>query len=164
MTAPPTLLANVTAIDAGAHVTAAAFLGRRPVLALGDGTLLFADDATRVAAHPDASILAAVAAPDRIVTGGDDGRVVSTDAGGSPVAIADEPGQWIDAVALRPDGATAWSGGKTGRTRSAKGEIRSLTVASTARGLAFAPKGYRLAAAHYNGASLWFPNTAEAPL
>ena len=31
------------------------------------------------------------------------------------------------------------------------------------RGLAFFPKGYRLAVAHYNGASLWFPNTAAAP-
>jgi WD40 repeat protein len=28
------------------------------------------------------------------------------------------------------------------------------------RGIAFLPKGYRLAIAHYNGASLWFPNTA----
>ena len=31
------------------------------------------------------------------------------------------------------------------------------------RGLAFAPKGYRLAFSHYNGASLWFPNAAEPP-
>ena len=30
-------------------------------------------------------------------------------------------------------------------------------------GLAFAPKGRRLAIAHYNGATLWFPNTAAAP-
>ena len=32
-----------------------------------------------------------------------------------------------------------------------------------ARGLAFLPKGYRLAAAHYNGVSLWFPNVVAAP-
>ncbi len=29
-------------------------------------------------------------------------------------------------------------------------------------GLAFAPKGFRLAIAHYNGATLWFPNAAGA--
>ena len=31
------------------------------------------------------------------------------------------------------------------------------------RGLAFLPKGYRLAAAHYNGVSLWFPNADATP-
>jgi WD40 repeat protein len=31
------------------------------------------------------------------------------------------------------------------------------------RGLSFAPKGYRLAMAHYNGATLWFPNLDAAP-
>jgi hypothetical protein len=29
--------------------------------------------------------------------------------------------------------------------------------------LAFAPKGVRLAVAHYNGVSLWFPNAQAAP-
>jgi WD40 repeat protein len=29
--------------------------------------------------------------------------------------------------------------------------------------LAFAPKGFRLAVAHYNGASLWFPNAKAQP-
>ena len=33
-----------------------------------------------------------------------------------------------------------------------------LEVPSTVGGLAFAPKGLRLAIAHYNGVTLWFPN------
>jgi len=33
-------------------------------------------------------------------------------------------------------------------------------VPSTVGGLAFAPKGLRLAIAHYNGVTLWFPNMA----
>src|SRR3981081_4069777 len=39
-----------------------------------------------------------------------------------------------------------------------------MAVRSTVGGLAFAPKGLRLAVAHYNGVTLWFPNmvaTAE---
>jgi len=35
-------------------------------------------------------------------------------------------------------------------------------VPSTFGGLAFFPKGLRLAIAHYNGATLWFPNAAGA--
>ena len=34
---------------------------------------------------------------------------------------------------------------------------------STVGGLAFAPKGLRLAVAHYNGATLWFPNAEAKP-
>jgi WD40 repeat protein len=44
-----------------------------------------------------------------------------------------------------------------------KGEVRSFEAPSTVAGLCFAPKGLRLAIAHYNGASLWFPNAAAAP-
>ncbi len=163
---PPSssLIESVVPIAADAHVTAAAFLAGVPVLALGDGSLLFAGEALRrVAAHPDASILCAVATDRAFVTGGDDGRVVSTDAAGASTDLADEKGQWIDALAVREDGAAAWAAGKTVRARSAKAEVKSLVAASTVRGVAFAPKGYRLALAHYNGASLWFPNTAEPP-
>ena len=45
--------------------------------------------------------------------------------------------------------------------RTAKGAERMLAVPSTAGGLAFAPKGLRLAVAHYNGVTLWFPKCAE---
>ena len=41
--------------------------------------------------------------------------------------------------------------------------MRTLAAPSSVRGLAFLPKGYRLAISHYNGASLWFPNAAAAP-
>ena len=36
-------------------------------------------------------------------------------------------------------------------------------MVSTVGGLAFAPKGLRLAIAHYNGATLWFPNAKADP-
>ncbi|MFD0935179.1 WD40 repeat domain-containing protein, partial [Methylobacterium trifolii] len=48
--------------------------------------------------------------------------------------------------------------GRSVVARDAKGRERSLTAPSTGRGLAFAPKGYRLAVSHYNGVSLWYPN------
>jgi len=41
--------------------------------------------------------------------------------------------------------------------------VKSLDLPSTAGGLAFLPKGFRLAIAHYNGASLWFPNAQVKP-
>jgi len=41
--------------------------------------------------------------------------------------------------------------------------VKSFTAPSTVQGLAFFPKGTRIAIAHYNGATLWFPNTAASP-
>ena len=39
----------------------------------------------------------------------------------------------------------------------------SFAAIQPLRGLAFAPKGYRIAYAHNGGASLWFPNASAAP-
>ncbi len=165
MSETASLSQHVTSIAAGEQVVATCFLGRTPVFALADGTILFAGigEETRIAAHPDAAILVAASDGKRLVTGGDDGRVVATDSGGVTTALAAEKGKWIDALALRADGALAWSAGKTVFARDTKGETKKLDAPSSVRGLAFLPKGYRLAIAHYNGASLWFPNAAAKP-
>ncbi len=161
---PQSLADRVTPIDAGEGVIAAGFFGAEPVLALANGDILFVGgDARRVAAHPGAGILLARFMNDAIVTGGDDGRIVETRDAGGAVEIASETGKWIDALCLRADGAIAWSAGKTVRARDTKGDIKTQTAPSSVRGVCFMPKGYRLAVAHYNGVSLWFPNTAAEP-
>ncbi len=163
MVAPAaSLTAHVTPLDAGAPVAAAGFLGEVPALALEDGTVLLAtpEDEQRVAAHPDASILVAVASGDTFITGGDDGRVVAASQDGGVQEIADEKGKWIDALAARDDGSIAWSSGKNVRSRAPAGGIKTFAAPSNVRGLAFMPKGYRIAIAHYDGATLWFPNAA----
>jgi WD40 repeat protein len=162
---PTSLVAHVTPFDAGAPVAAAGFLGQVPALALEDGTMLLVTPETeqRIAAHPDASILVAVASGDKFITGGDDGRVVAVSADGTVQEIADERGKWIDALAARDDGSIAWSSGKNVRARDPAGGIKTFTAPSSVRGLAFMPKGYRIAIAHYDGATLWFPNAAAPP-
>jgi WD40 repeat protein len=159
------LTANVTPLDAGAPVAAAGFLGQIPALALEDGTVLLAKPAAgqAIAAHPDAAILVAVTAAGKFITGGDDGRVVIVSPDGATREIADEKGKWIDALAARTDGAIAWSCGKNVRARDHTGGIKTFAAPSSVRGLAFMPKGYRIAIAHYDGASLWFPNAAAPP-
>ena len=159
------LTANVRPLEAGAPVAAAGFLGEIPALALEDGTVLLATSGAgqRIAAHKDAAILVAVASGGTFITGGDDGRVVVVSADGTVKEISNQKGKWIDALAARPDGAIAWSSGKSVRARDTSGGVKEFTAPSTVRGLAFMPKGYRIAIAHYDGASLWFPNTAAPP-
>jgi WD40 repeat protein len=157
------LTSHVAPVEAGDHVIAADFLDGEPVLALAEGEVLFCNQNKRVKAHDDATILVAASDHRRMITGGDDGRVVETLPDGSVRELGNENGKWIDAVTLRDDGSTAWSLSKTVRARDPKGVVKSFEAASSVRGLAFMPKGYRLALAHYNGVSLWFPNIAGVP-
>ena len=113
-------------------------------------------------------ILCAASDGARLVMGGDDGKLVSLDATGEVALIATDPKRrWIDNIALHPDGAVAWSAGKTAFVRNGKAndkiEEKSFDAPSTVGGLAFAPKGLRVAIAHYNGVTLWFPNMAAKP-
>ena len=163
---PPSVVERTRPIAAGAPVVGVHFIGEVAALALGEEALLLvAADGTarRVAVH-DGGILAMAGEGARVVTGGDDGKVVAADAAGAASVVAlDAKRRWIDHVALGPDGAVAWSAGKTAFARIGRGEARALDVPSTVGALAFAPKGMRLAIAHYNGASLWFPNAAAEP-
>jgi len=150
------------AVAAGGGVVGAHFLGRTAVFVLGEEALLFAehDGELRRMAVNDGAILAAACDGSRVVSGGDDGKVVTTDAGSSRVLATDPKQRWIDHIALGPDGAVAWSAGKTAFVQAK--QSRQYEAPSTVGGLAFLPKGFRLAIAHYNGATLWFPNAAQA--
>jgi WD40 repeat protein len=164
-TAAPSLTQAVTPVAAGAHVTGLAWLRDTVAFAVADGGVVLAKDGAthRVEAHPDAGVLVAAGDGERFVTGGDDGRVAVTGADGSTRTLAEAKGAWIDTLALHAGGAYAFGAGRRVVARDDKGRERTLEVPSAARGLAFAPKGYRLAVSHYNGVSLWFPNLDAAP-
>ncbi|MBV9566201.1 MAG: WD40 repeat domain-containing protein [Bradyrhizobium sp.] len=157
---------RVTPVSLGAPVSSVHFLRDNAVFVGAEESVAFVDKAGeigRVATH-GGGILCAVSDGKRVVSGGDDGKVVAVDAEGEVAVLAtDAKRRWIDCVALHGDGAFAWSAGKTAFVRSGKGEEKSLEVPSTVGGLAFAPKGLRLAIAHYNGATLWFPNMTGTP-
>ena len=158
----PSLAAKVRSLDAGSHVVAATFLGATAAFALGEGEILLAGEAERRVRAHDGAILEAASDGKRLVTAGDDGKLVATGANGDTEVLAEAPGKWIDHVALGPDGAFAWSIGKTAFARTKKGD-RSLDLPTSVGGLAFAPKGLRLAITHYSGATLWFPNADARP-
>src|SRR5690349_19878471 len=97
-------------------IVAAHFLGRTAAFVLGEEAIVLAPpegEPRRVAVHGGA-ILDTKADASRIVTAGDDGKIVATAADGTSSVLASDPKhRWIDHVALGPDGAVAWSAGKT---------------------------------------------------
>jgi WD40 repeat protein len=151
----------------GGSVVAVHFLGRSAAFVLGEEAIVLVSpdgEPRRVAAH-DGAILNTAADDRRVVTAGDDGKIVATDAEATSTVLATDPKhRWIDHVALGPEGAVAWSAGKTAyvQAKDSNKEPRAFEAPSTVGGLAFFPKGFRLAIAHYNGATLWFPNAPGA--
>ena len=158
-----TVTDKVRPLALGMPVTSVHFLGDRAAFVGAEESVALvnaADEISKVEVH-GGGILCATSDGARLVTGGDDGKLVALDKTGEVALLATDPKRrWIDNVALHPDGAVAWSVGKTAFVRGGKGEDKSFEVPSTVGGLAFAPKGLRLAIAHYNGVTLWFPNMA----
>ncbi len=134
--------------------------------ALGDGSLrLAALSAPRsletVAVHDGAVLaLAADARLAGFVSGGDDGRFLRIAPDGSIAELGSFGGKWVEQVATFSDGRAgvlACAAGKFVHVfDSAGGKLKSCEHPSTVTGIAFDAKGKRIAASHYNGATLWF--------
>jgi WD40 repeat protein len=130
----------------------------------GDGSVRF-EGGEFSAAH-DGAILCAVPHPsgEGVITGGDDGRLIWHRRGEAGVLATSTKGQWIDAVdASSESGLIAFSAGKTLTVLDAKdaGFRRDFQHERTVSGVAFEPKGRRIATSTYGGAALWFARIAE---
>ena len=145
--------------DFDAQVTAALFDSTGAVFALGDGSVRF-DDRQRVEAHDGAVLCAAVhPSGEGVVTGGDDGKVVWSRRGEDPQILATAKNQWIDAIdASAASGLVAFSYGRTLAVIDPNdtGFRRDFQHERTVSGVAFEPKGRRIATSTYGGAALWY--------
>ena len=145
--------------------------GTHAAFALGDGTVRLVEAAspeawTTIEAH-DGGVLALAADTGGagFVTGGDDGKFVRIGAGGAITEIAGFGSRWVEHVASFADqkaSLLACSAGKAVHLYDASGvRLKTFEHPSTVTGIAFDARGKRLAASHYNGASLWFTNATS---
>jgi WD40 repeat protein len=146
-----------------AYVTAAEFTKGGCAFALGDGRVVFEGD-REVQAH-DGAVLCAVVHPsgEGLITGGDDGKVVWSRPSGVDV-LAEVKNRWIDCVAASPDsGLVAFGAGREVHVRDVKDAAfaRTFTHDKSVAGLAFEPKGRKLAAATYGGVAVWYARINE---
>lgn len=146
--------------DLGAYVINTVPVGEGIAFALADGRVSI-DLATPFQAH-EGGILCATSFGLGMATGGDDGLVRRIGPDGGLETLADLNGKWIDQIsAAEGTGVAAASGKSVHLIKPGVGVVRSLNHSSTVSGLAFDPKGKRLACAHYDGVSLWWANAAE---
>ncbi|WP_308720166.1 WD40 repeat domain-containing protein [Komagataeibacter xylinus] len=100
------------------------------------------------------------AAPTGFLTGGDDNSLRRIAADGSVSELA-KGRRWIEHIttwANDKGGVIAFAAGKQVELRDAAGRdtLKVLEHPSTVSGIVFDAKGKRIAASHYNGASMWF--------
>ena len=151
--------------DLGAFVVAASFArgGTSAAFALGDGSLRIAPRAggewRGVETHDGAVLaLAADAGADGYLSGGDDGKLCRT--GETAQEIAGFGMKWVEHVSSFADAKTGLLACTVGRQvhlfDGAGKRLKVLEHPSSVTGMAFDTKGKRIAASHYNGASVWF--------
>lgn len=149
-----------------APATSAHWIGDTALFALGDGCLRTAGIQAKLSAPVqvhDGAILCAAVHPDgkRLVTGGDDGRVMLVTADGANETLA-ELGKWVDhLVASAASGVIVAGVGKQAIIFREGTEAHRFTYPSTVGGLALDAKGRRLAASHYGGATLRYALMAD---
>ena len=95
----------------------------------------------------------------QILVGCDSGRLLAIDPDGAAMELSrTDDGRWIDTVATHPKSSLrAYASGKTITVITSDGTIANSFsgLISTPSGLAFSPDGMRLAAALYNGVTIW---------
>ncbi len=158
-------ISNLEAGEEGiGHVETCGFLGDSAVFASAEGDMYFLDDEQSSIRVHDGLLAAKVSQDGRaLITSGEDGKVCRVHHDQTVDVLYEQKGWWIDQLASGPSGAIAFGTGKKGIVLFEDGKAKSFSCERTIEGLAFAPKGMRLAIARYDGVELLWITTQNPP-
>jgi len=156
---------TVAPLDLDGHCIAAAFVGGVPFFALADGGVHRLDHGHKSGQVHD-GLLAATTdwSNSRLITGGEDGKVVATAVDGASATLAEIGRKWVTSVAAGPKSAIAFASGRSAWVRLDDGKLKEFQHPRSVEGVAFSPKGVRIGVARYNGVTLHFPAAEGKPV
>lgn len=160
-------MAKVEAISLTDYVVASGFLGEAAVFVLGDGSVVVRHGAAeeRHTVHDGGLLAARISADGKgLLSSGDDGRVIRTNASGETSVLFEKKGKWLDQLAEGPQGAIACASGRMAWVRLADGSVHEFPHDKAVGGVAFLPKGLRLATATTDMARLLWVTAKGAPV
>ncbi len=152
-------MVTIANLDKGSFTQWAGFLNREPLFLDAEGYGRFLQGREkRVDLHE--GLLCAQTARDgrSLVSGGEDGKICRVTDEGDVSLVHQAGNKWIDKIACGPNNYVAYGSGRSGGMLQANGEIQEIRVERSIEGLAFAPKGMRLAIARYDGVELQWVN------
>ena len=155
---------TITPLDLDGHCITAAFLNDIPFFALADGMVHWLDHGQKsVKLHEGLLSATTTAKNDLMISGGEDGKVMMLAPSGAVEELENIGKKWVTSVASGPQGALAYASGRNAWVRFANGKTKEFTQPRSVEGIAFSPKGMRIAVARYNGATLHFPAADGTP-
>ncbi|MCL7996644.1 WD40 repeat domain-containing protein [Brucella sp. 21LCYQ03] len=156
---------TVAPLDLDGHCLYARFIKGVPFFALADGTIHRLDNGHQTSEAHDGLLSATLSFDGKsLLTGGEDGRVCQTASDGTVTELAKVPRKWMTAIASGPSGTVAFASSRSAWVRTSNGKVQEYTQERSVEGIAFAPKGQRLAIARYNGATLIWTGTEAKPV
>ena len=156
-------MTTVAPYDFDEHVEFAGFVDDQPVFALVDGTVRFPTSGELVIEANDGLLSADIALDGKsLVTGGEEGRVMRVTRDGASL-VAEQARKWIDVVTCGPNGAVGFAAGRTVWVAT-QDLLNQFDHERAVEGIAFAPKGMRIACSRYNGVSMHWVAQKAAPV
>ncbi len=154
---------NMTHYDLQSYCLSCGFIGNKPAFVSVEGLIVFLTPTPQIF-EVHKGIISSHFSRDNtaIITGGEDGKICQTTANGHTELLSQKERKWINNVAFGPQKAFAFSSARLAFVHVGK-EQQELPHERSIEGLAFAPKGLRLAVAHYNGVTLHWLSTQTSP-
>ncbi|WP_208441819.1 WD40 repeat domain-containing protein [Bartonella raoultii] len=154
---------NMTHYDLQSYCLSCGFIGNKPAFVSVEGLIVFLTPTPQIF-EVHKGIISSHFSRDNtaIITGGEDGKICQTIANGHTELLSQKERKWINNVAFGPQKAFAFSSARLAFVHVGK-EQQELPHERSIEGLAFAPKGLRLAVAHYNGVTLHWLSTQTSP-
>jgi WD40 repeat protein len=154
------MMSTIANLDSGTYTQWAGFLDDIPTFADAQGFIRLVEGKEKSVDVHDGLLCAT---PDidgkSLVSGGEDGLICRLNADGNSNIVHQSGTKWIDKIATGPAGTIAYGSGKKGQIILNTGDFREINIDRTIEGLAFAPKGMRLAIARYDGVELQWINS-----
>ncbi|WP_455480191.1 WD40 repeat domain-containing protein [Bartonella sp. B23] len=145
--------------DLRSYCLSCGFINNKPTFVSVEGLIVFLSSTPKII-EVHQGIISSHFSHDNtaIITGGEDGKACQTTADGRTEVLGQQERKWISKVAFGPQKVFAFASSRLTLVNIGKG-LQKLIHEHSVEGLAFAPKGLRLAVAHYNGVTLHWLST-----
>ena len=155
---------TVAPLDLNEHCISALFIDDIPFFALASGDVHRLDYGHHSHEMHDGLLAASISTDGlSLLTSGEDGKVMGLSAKGQETELASIGSKWISALSSGPNQALGFATGRKASIRLKDGTMREFEEKRSVEGIAFAPKGMRVAFARYNGVSLHWVNNQTPP-
>ncbi|MCZ2204453.1 WD40 repeat domain-containing protein [Bartonella sp. A05] len=154
---------SITSYNLQSYCLSCGFIDNKPAFVSAEGLIAFLTPKPQIIEVHKGTISSHFAYDHTaIITGGEDGKVCQTTSDGHIEILGIQERKWISSVSFGPRNVFAFASSRLTSVNIGNG-LQTIVHERSVEGLAFAPKGLRLAVAHYNGVTLHWLSAQTTP-